>query len=294
MAIQWPLLAFSVLLGISSGCFVFLAIGEITGRFKNVRFLGVLIAFICLALGGIASVFHLGHPERATHLLGNMASGLTKEIVVVAIMGILSIIYLVLSRKNYPVATKIVGVLAGLAGLALPFIAGASYLMAARPAWNSLALPFMYLGGGLGMGTLLMAALVYLKGDAKADGAFGLKIALAGVAVLVVTSVIYIAWIAMAPYQDPSRSLDRLISGDLAIAFWAGIVIVGLVLTVVLSVLAQTKGAKAIVSGTGDEAAQAKRTATLLFAAFVCALVGAVVIRAVMFLVGSSVESFIY
>lgn len=294
MAIQWPLLAFSVLLGITSGCFVFLAIGELTGRFKQVRFLGVLIAFICLALGGIASVFHLGHPERATHLLGNMASGLTKEIIVVAIMGILSIIYLVLSRKNYPGATKVVGVLAGLAGLALPFIAGASFMMAARPAWDSLTVPLMYLGGGLGMGTLLMAALVYLKGDAKNDGAFGLKIALVGLAVLVVTSVAWIAWVAMAPFQDPSRSIGRLVSGDLAIMFWLGVVIVGLVLAAVLSILAQAKGAHAIADGSGDLSAQAKRTASLLFAAFACALIGAVVIRCIMFLVGSSVESFIY
>lgn len=288
MEIQWPLLAFSVLLGISSGCFVFLAIGELTGRFKNVRFQGSLVAFACLALGGIASVFHLGHPDRATHLLGNMASGLTKEIFIVAIMGILALIYLVLTRKDYPMASKVTGVLAGIAGIVLPVVAGASYLMAARPAWDSVTLPLMYLGGGLGMGTLFMAALVYLKGDAKADGPFGLKIALGGVVALVVTSIAYVGWIAVAPHQDETRSLDRLLSGDLAPLFWLGVVIVGLALVVALLVLAQTKASKAAAAN------DVQSVATMLFAACACSVVGAVTLRVIMYTVGSSVESFIY
>lgn len=292
MDIQWPLLAFSVFLGISSGCFVFLAVGELTGRFKEVRFLGAFVALVCMAIGGIASVFHLGHPERAAHLLGNMASGLTKEIIIVAIMGVLSIIYLVISRKDYPAATKVVGVLSGVAGLALPFIAGASYMMAARPAWDSVTLPLMYLGGGLGMGTLLMAALVFLKGDAKKDGLLGLKVALVGVAVLIVTAIAYVAWIVMAPYQDSSRSIDRLVSGDLAVVFWAGVIVVGIVAVAVLAMLAFSKSKSAFANSADEGVIQ--QISYLLFASFACSVVGAVALRAVMFLLGSSVESFIY
>ena len=33
MDIQWPLLIFSVLLGVTSGCFVFLGVGELKGKF---------------------------------------------------------------------------------------------------------------------------------------------------------------------------------------------------------------------------------------------------------------------
>ena len=54
MEIQWPLLIFSVLLGVTSGSFVFLAVGELRGKFREVRFSGALIALICLAVGGIA------------------------------------------------------------------------------------------------------------------------------------------------------------------------------------------------------------------------------------------------
>ena len=141
MEIQWPLLIFSVLLGVTSGSFVFLAVGELRGKFREVRFSGALIALICLAVGGCVSVLHMGHPERATHLLGNLGSGLSKELFVVAIMGVIALVYLVLAKKDYPGVSKVFGVLGGIVGLVLPFVAGSSYLIAARPAWDSIALP---------------------------------------------------------------------------------------------------------------------------------------------------------
>lgn len=289
MEIQWPLLVFSVLLGIASGAFVFLGVGELTGRFKKVRFLGAVIALVCLAVGGCASAFHLGHPDRVVHLLGNLGSGLSKELFVVAAMGIVAIAYMVLARKNYPTATKVLGVVGMVLGIALPVVAGASYIMAARPAWDSITLPLMYLGGGLGMGTLLMAAITLLKGDAQADGSLALKVALAGVVLMVLSSVAYVAWIAAAPHPDPTRSIERLVSGDYAALFWGGVVVVGLLIPLALSVLAFAKAKKV---SAGEASAQG--LASQLLIAFACSVVGAVALRVIMYGVGTSVEKFIY
>lgn len=291
MEIQWPLLIFSVLLGVTSGSFVFLGVGEIKGKFKDVRFMGALIAFICLAVGGCVSVLHMGHPERATHLLGNLGSGLSKELFVVAIMGIVSLVYLILAKKDYPGASKVFGVLGGVVGLVLPFIAGASYLIAARPAWDSVTLPLMYLGAGLALGMLLMAGLVLLSGKAAEEGGFALKLALAGVIIMVVTAVAYIVWIAIAPFQAPSRSIERLISGDMAVMFWVGVVLVGLVAPVALTALACVKATK---GDAGSGLADPKKLAWMLFAAFACTAVGTIVLRVIMYGVGTSVEQFIY
>ena len=288
MDIQWPLLIFSVLLGVTSGCFVFLGVGEVKGKFRDVRFLGALIALVCLAVGGCVSVLHMGHPERATHLLGNLGSGLSKELFVVAIMGIVSLAYLILAKKDYPVASKVLGVAGGVVGLVLPFVAGASYLIAARPAWDSVALPLMYLGGGLAMGMTLMAGLVLLRGKAAEEGSFALKLALAGVLIMAVTSLAYVVWIAVAPYQAPSRSIERLVSGDMAIMFWAGVVAIGIVVPVALAVLMLMQ------AGKGDALNDPKRLAAGMFMACACSAVGAVVLRMIMYAVGTSVESFIY
>ena len=291
MEIQWPLLIFSVLLGVTSGSFVFLAVGELKGMFKNVRFSGALIALACLAVGGCVSVLHMGHPERATHLLGNLGSGLSKELFVVALMGIVAFAYLVLSRKDYPGASKVLGVLGGLLGLALPVVAGASYLIAARPAWDSAALPLMYLGAGLAMGMTLMCALVLLRGDSAREGGFALKLALAGVVIMVVTTVAYVVWIAVAPYPAPSRSIDRLVSGDLAVMFWPGVVVIGMVVPVALTALACVRATK---GDGGSGVADPKMLAFMMLGACACTAIGAVVIRIIMYAVGTSVEQFIY
>lgn len=291
MEIQWPLLIFSVLLGVTSGSFVFLAVGELKGKFRDVRFVGALIAFACLAVGGCVSVLHMGHPERATHLLGNLGSGLSKELFVVAIMGIVSLVYLILAKKDYPSVSKVFGVLGGVIGLVLPFVAGASYLIAARPAWDSAALPLMFLGAGLALGMTLMCGLVLLKGKAAEEGGFALKLALAGVIIMAVTAVSYVIWIAIAPFQAPSRSIERLISGDMAVMFWAGVVVIGIVVPVVLAALACIQATK----GEGSSGTVAPRQlAMYMFGAFACTAIGTIVLRIIMYGVGTSVEQFIY
>ncbi|WP_080800855.1 dimethyl sulfoxide reductase anchor subunit family protein [Arabiibacter massiliensis] len=291
MDIQWPLLIFSVLLGVTSGAFVFLGVGELRGKFKDVRFMGALIALICLAVGGCVSVLHMGHPERATHLLGNLGSGLSKELFIVALMGIVALVYLVLAKKDYPGASKAFGVLGAVLGLVLPFVAGASYLIAARPAWDSVALPLMFLGAGLAMGMTLMAGLVLLRGKAAEEGGFALKLALAGVVIMVVTTAAYVVWIAIAPFPAPSRSIERLVSGDMAMMFWAGVVVIGIVAPVALTALACVKATK---GDGGSGVADPKALAFMMFGACACTAIGAVVIRIIMYGVGTSVEQFIY
>lgn len=293
MDIQWPLLIFSVLLGLSSGMYVFIGIGEIKGVFKEVRFKGALIALILLALGGCASVFHMGHPERAVHLLANMGSGLSMELIAVALMGIAGFIYLFLAKRSNG-ASKIVGVIVGILGLALPYITGASYLMAARPAWDSITLPLSYLGAALAAGFLLMSALVLLSSKAQEEGRFALTLALVGVVVMILTIVAYLIWVAIAPYQDAQRSLMRLISGDLALAFWIGVVVVGILVPAILTFIARGKLSTSQDKTSTDSAQSSKGLGASLILACVCVVAGSAVLRAIIYLIGSSVEQFIY
>ena len=313
MAVQWPLLIFSVLLGASSGIMIFLGIGELRGSFKKVRFPLSLIALILLAVGGCASAVHLGHIDRALYILGNVNSAFSRELFAVGFTGLMTLVYVILAKKDYPGASKVFGILAAIGGLLLPIIAGASYMMPARPAWDSFALPLMYLGTGVGMGFVLGAAYVYSKGD---DAEVGI---VASVAV----TLIYVVWVAVAPYPDPTRSLARLAAGDLAPAFWLGVVLVGMAGPVVIAVMAKrgsfvdtpgagtdgssadteptvagvdASGAATAAPATATAAAAANKfsTASALWAALACLVVGSVVLRVLMYTVGTSVEYLIY
>lgn len=284
MAIQWPLLIFSVLLGVSSGAMIFAGIGEIKGRFKNVRFILGVVAFAAVAVGGCASAFHLGHPERALHILGNVGSAFSRELFAVGAMAVVSLVYAVLAKKSFEDAAKVFGIIGAVVGVVLPLVAGATYVMAARPVWDTFLLPVMFLGTSVGMGFLLACALVFMKGD-EDDKRFALTLALAGVVVMAVAMVLYVAWIAMAPHADESRSIMRLVAGDLALAFWLGVVVVGIVAPIAVVVLVRKKLAA---NGAADSAAG------MLWAAFACAIAGNVALRVIMYLVATSVEQFIY
>ena len=314
MAVQWPLLIFSVLLGASSGIMIFLGIGEIKGTFKKVRFPLALIALILLAVGGCASALHLGHLDRALYILGNVSSAFSRELFAVGFTGLMTLIYVILSRKDYPGATKVFGILAAIGGILLPLIAGASYMMPARPAWDSFALPLMYLGTGIGMGFVLSAAYVYMKDD-DGDKALSLTLATVGIIASIVVTLVYVVWIAIAPYPDPTRSFMRLAGGDLAPAFWLGVVLVGMGGPLAVLVMAKRgaladeleDGAKAVepavasVDGSGTAsaapvAAKANKlsTANALWIALGCLVVGSVVLRIIMYTVATSVEYLIY
>lgn len=314
MAVQWPLLIFSVLLGASSGIMIFLGFGELKGAFKKVRFPLALIALILLAVGGCASAVHLGHLDRALYILGNVNSAFSRELFAVGFTGLMTLIYVILSRKDYPGATKVFGILAAIGGILLPLIAGASYMMPARPAWDSFALPLMYLGTGVGMGFVLSAAYVYAKGD-DADKKLSLTLALVGIIASVAVTLIYVVWVAIAPYPDPTRSFVRLAGGDLAPAFWLGVVLVGMGGPIAVAIMAK-RGALSGKSGAGAEAvdelavagvdgsgaaaampaaaANKFSTASALWVALGCLVVGSVVLRVLMYAVGTSVEYLIY
>lgn len=314
MAVQWPLLIFSVLLGASSGVMIFLGIGEIKGSFKKVRFPLSLIALILLAVGGCASAMHLGHIDRALYILGNVGSAFSRELFAVGFTGLMTLIYVILARKDYPGASKVFGILAAIGGILLPLIAGASYMMPARPAWDSFALPLMYLGTGIGMGFVLAAAYVYTKGD-EADKPLSMKLATIGIIASIAVTLIYVVWIAIAPFPDPTRSFMRLAGGDLAAAFWLGVVLVGMGGPIAVLVMAKKgsladEGAAsgddetvvASVDGGGAATVEAPSvaasgkisTANALWAAFACLVVGSVILRVIMYVVATSVEQLIY
>ena len=314
MAVQWPLLIFSVLLGASSGVLIFLGVGEVKGTFKSARFPLGLIALILLAVGSFASVLHLGHVERAFYILGNLSSGLSKELFAVAFTGIVTLVYVILSRKDYPGPTKVFGILCLIGGIVLPFVAGASYMMPARPAWDSFTLPLMYLGTGVGMGFVLASAYVFTKGE-DADKQLALNLAGIGVICSVAVMLLYVLWIALAPYPDPTRSIMRLAGGDLAVAFWICVVAIGMAAPLALVWMARRDFAGKGGSDTGEPqvagvdgsgaafvtpAAAAKSASvkispvTALWASLACLVVGSVVLRVIMYAVATSVEQLIY
>jgi len=228
MEIQWPLVFYTLLTGLGVGAFAFVAITEWLGKAERTRMPGAITALVAMAAGGVASIFHLGHPERIFNVLGNLSSGIAQELILMGLIGLAILVYIILLRLGYSVqARKIVATIGLVLAVILAIVLGKNYVLASRPAWNTWLLPLLYLTSAavLGLFTMYIWAAVREK-EAPVVMAVN-KAALIAVVVEAVVIVGYVAFLAVAPHAHPLRSPVRLVSGDLALVFWGGVVLLG-------------------------------------------------------------------
>lgn len=134
MSIQWSLVLFTALTGLAGWLFACVLISEWTNRAERTRFIAMLSGLVLMAVGGFASVLHLSHPENMLAALSHPTSGIFIEAVLVGISALCAIVYLVLhARKVSDTVRKVFLVISAIAGVALSFMAGSSYMMSSCP-----------------------------------------------------------------------------------------------------------------------------------------------------------------
>lgn len=297
MSIQWALLFFAVFAGMSMGLLTFIAYQEIRGGRHDITIPGLVIALVLLVVGGISSALHMGHPEQAFYVLSNIGSGIAQELIgtVVALATILAFLYVVARRKRS--AVKPVAVVALVVGLVFPFVMGHAYLMGARPAWNTWFLPVMFVGDALAMGWCMAFALASMRKADADEIALARKAAVIGIAVFAASLALWLTGVLVAYEPAPSRSLGRILSGDLAVVFWLGVVAAGIVVPLLTGILGGRYlegGSAASASGTVEAAKAGNPTLVLAVVGVTGILIASVAVRVIMYTVGTSVQSFIY
>ena len=146
MEIQWSLVLFTALTGLAAWLFVCVAADEFLGRAKKAAFPAAVASLVVAIVGGLASVTHLSHPDRIMGALSHPTSGIFTEAVLVGCLIVCVAIYLVLLKRGAgATARKVVAVIGAVFGVLLSFMAGESYLMSARPNWNTQLLPLGYM-----------------------------------------------------------------------------------------------------------------------------------------------------
>ncbi len=281
MEIQWPLVLYFLLTCLGAGAFASVGTTEWLGKAERTRMPGAITALVAMTAGGIASLFHLGHVERVVNVLGNPGSGISQDMVLMGACGLAILVYVVMMWRGSTVwARKTISIIGFVLAVVLVIRMGASYILPARPAWNSFLLPIVYLATAAVLGLFSMYVWV-ARNEERATLTRVNQAALVALAVQAVVVIGYVIFLAVAPYQDPSRSAFRLLAGDLALAFWAGVVVVGLAVPLALTIRFQT-------------AKEAARNPLLIAAwGLACVLVGGIVLRGVIYMLGSSIEQFL-
>ena len=288
MELQWPLILFTTLTAWACGVFGGAGVLALKGAGKKSQMTLVVASVVLLALGGIAVFFHLQHWERIFNGFGHITSGITQELIAIVVFVVVAVAYFVALRKSEDGGT----VPAGLAWAAIAIsvvlaaVCAHSYMMPARPAWNSVLEVASIVGAACLMGPATCAVVLAARGDDAAP--CGLP-SVVGSAVGAVCTAAYAAFMQMSGgaftqvgnYFDPTHPTKAMadvgaVAGEQAALLWLGAVVVGAIVPLACCIVARKKG----------DAASWKAFGAV---AVVAALAGSIFLRVAFYNMGLSV-----
>ena len=288
MELQWPLILFTTLTAWACGVFGGAGVLALKGAGKKSQVALTVASVVLLALGGIAVFFHLQHWERIFNGFGHITSGITQELIAIVVFVVVAVAYFVSLRKSDDGGT--VPAALAWAAIAISVVLAAvcahSYMMPARPAWNSVLEVASIVGAACLMGPATCAVVLAARGDDAAP--CGLP-ALAGSAVGAVCTAAYAAFMQMSGgaftqvgnYFDPTHPTKAMadvgaVAGEQAALLWLGAVVVGAIVPLACCALARKKGGAASWKAFGA-------------VAVVAALAGSIFLRVAFYNMGLSV-----
>lgn len=157
MITEFALYLFTTLGGVAAGLYVAAAFFPADKR--RAKLLASIIPLLLLAVGGIALLIHLGHPERALNMFSNLAAGITIEGCTTMLFGILLVadLIVVLSSGNAFRALRFAGAAAGV--LMTVAMGYAYFSYDSVPAWHSPATFLLFCAPSLAAGFVLWGAI---------------------------------------------------------------------------------------------------------------------------------------
>ncbi len=233
MELQWPLILFTTLVAWSAGLFGSQAVAALRGEARKAQTASWACAAVLLVAGGVAVFFHLEHWERIFNGFGNPTSGITQELICIVILAVVAVVYLAMLRKSGEGAVPKWCAWCAIAASALLVVVMAhSYVMAARPAWDSLLQIGSLLGASLMLGPLTLGFLMALCGD---DAAPLAKMAFISVVVGAVLVAAYAAAVQASGGSfadvgycfDPTRPTQGMVDAGAAVASQAPLLWLG-------------------------------------------------------------------
>ena len=241
MQAQWSLVLFTVISGVGAWLFASSMIQALAKRGAMPSKVETIVSIVLLAVGGVASVTHLKHVDRIFEALNHPTSGIFVEAALIGILIVLALIYLImLVRKTGESGQRAVGVVTMIIAIIFPFMCGYSYMMEARQAWMTIALPLAYWATPAAAGAGLAALLKAKAGADDAEVSFaGVLTAVFGVLGIVCSAAFFIyaaGW------------LDSALAGTVA---WIAATFVTGVLSVLCGVAIKCKPGCAVSAGAG-------------------------------------------
>ena len=287
MELQWPLILFTTLVAWSAGVFGTQAVLALRGEAPKAQLSCWITAAVLLAAGGIAVFF------------GHLTSGITQELIAIVVLAVAAIVYLVYLRRDEGKVPAWLAVLSIALAAVLVVVMAHSYMMSARPAWDSVLWIFYVLGNACVLGPATVALVCAIV---KEPVRLAATVALIGAAVNAVTTIVYAvtlqflegSFTTVGYYSDPTMptaplvdvtAVGNVFTGELAPLMWIGVILVGAVVPLIAALLEKRSGATPAADGT----AVASRAELWMAVAVIAAVIGAICMRVVFYELGASV-----
>lgn len=290
MELQWPLIIFTTLLAWSAGTFATQCLLALKGEGTKAQMPSLVVSTILMVVGGIAVFFHLEHWERIFNGFGHITSGITQELIAIVLLAVVMVVYFAFLRKGEGKVPAWISILGAIMSVVLVVVMAHSYMMIARPAWDSVAWVLCVLGNSCVFGPLTVAVIGELvEGEAESPKEGQKGVGLFAVVGSIVNAALSLAYVfvmntaalgasSVEYFFDPTEpnmdiaSSYSVFGPDSIVVTLVGIVLVGAILPIVGAFLGKK---------------QAKWTAWGS-CALVCAVIGAVCMRVVFYQMGFS------
>ena len=231
--------------------------------FKNP--LGMILGWVlCLVFGCGFFMLHMGHPLRAYRaILRPQSSWISRGGIFLSSFGALGALYILLAYLMPSRDFMVLKIILGLLCILVAIYAGMlmSYVRAV-PLWNSGLLPMSYVVAGLWSGAEILLAIHFLTGAPIEQLELWIRILLPSFALVLVLYLISITSSSAIGWA----SVKRIIAGDLALHFYLGAVIIGLIFPIIVVLYSLSVGIASVAPA-------------LILAAVACGLIGDLTIR---------------
>lgn len=235
MEVQWSLVLFTIVAGTGGCLFAATMLQYLLGKDEEPSKLECIVSFVLLVVGGFLSVTHLKHVDRIFEALNRPTSGIFVEAALVGILcAIIAVYFIMLVRNASPAGRKVVGALGLVVGIIFAYACGASYMMEAREALNSVLTPLAYCGTAIAAGcglNLLMKAI-----QKRSEGA----VSFAGLLALL-GGVLGLVFGAAFVFKAGATNASALV--------WAAVLLIGVIVSIVAGFLAWRKPSTGAGSG---------------------------------------------
>lgn len=221
---------------------------------------GMAMSFISIAIGGLILLFHLGEPGNVVYiwLFQNPASWMAIGVWVIigmVIIAMLQLLWLGFGEEgSYDVTFRRLDYLADFtrprpyerlalsavgAILALVLIVYTALLLSAAnpvvPLWDPILLPLLFLASGLSMGIAATVGITALRRGVEGTGVHGFSLA-DDVIIVAELGIIALLLVSLSGQTGASAVSYERLTDTFALEFWGGVVFLGLVLPLVISI----------------------------------------------------------